>query len=257
MNILQSFLLGIVEGFTEFLPISSTFHLIFTSKLLALPSSDFLKLFEVFIQSGAICAVLFLYGGTLLRNQALLSKVVLSFLPTALIGLALHGLIKEIFFESTQLMLSVFALMGVIFLMLEKSQLSLTKECESLTIREALIIGLAQACSVVPGVSRAGAVIVTMMLLGFKRNQAAIYAFYLSIPTILAASILDLYQGRSLLVNNTDGWLILGIGFLTALVTALVVVKWLIQYLSKHSLILFGWYRLALAVSLLLIMATT
>ncbi len=251
MNILQSILLGIVEGLTEFLPISSTFHLIITSRLVGLHSTDFLKLFEVVIQSGAIGAVIILYARTLIHDHLLLSRVLLSFLPTAIVGLVLHSIIKQIFFESIPLMLTVFAGVGIIFLLIEKSHFALTKQCESLTSRDALIIGLAQACSVIPGVSRSGAVIVCMMLLGYKRDQAALYTFYLSLPTILSATAFDLYQERSLLITYENGWLLLGVGFFTALITALVVVKWLIQYLSHNSLALFGWYRIVLATTLL------
>lgn len=247
MNILQSLILGIVEGLTEFLPISSTFHLIVSARLLALNSSDFLKLFEVVIQSGAIFALLFIYTKTLLKDKKLLLNVFYSFIPTALVGLSLHKIIKTVFFESNWLMLSVFIAMGLIFLILERYSLKLTKDCHSLTPKQALLIGLAQACSVVPGVSRAGSVIVAMMLLGYKRDEAAKYTFLLSLLTIFAASALDLFQGRAALIAYTDGWLLLVIGFITALLSAYLVVKWFTEYLKTHTLAIFGWYRLAVA----------
>ncbi len=247
MNILQSFILGIVEGLTEFLPISSTFHLIVSARFLNLISSDFLKLFEVVIQSGAIVALLFLYTRTLLTDKKLLLNVFYSFIPTAIIGFLLHNIIKTIFFESNWLMLLAFVGMGLVFLIIEKNPPVLIKACAQLTGKQAVLIGLAQACSVIPGVSRAGSVIVAMMLLGYKRDEAAKYTFLLSIPTIIAASVFDLFQGRGLLMNFSDGWLLLIIGFVTALVVAYFVVKWLTTYLSTHSLEIFGWYRLALA----------
>lgn len=252
MNILQSFILGIVEGLTEFLPISSTFHLIVSARFLNLISSDFLKLFEVVIQSGAIVALLFLYTKTLLTDKKLLFNVFSSFIPTAVIGFLLHNIIKTIFFESNWLILLAFVGMGLVFLIIEKNPPVLTKDCASLTGKQAVLIGLAQACSVIPGVSRAGAVIVAMMLLGYKRDEAAKYTFLLSLPTIIAASALDLFQGRELLMIISDGWLLLGIGFVTALAVAYFVVKWLTTYLSTHTLEIFGWYRLALAGILIL-----
>jgi len=256
MNILQSLILGIVEGLTEFLPISSTFHLIVSTRLLALPSTEFLKLFEVVIQSGAVAALLFLYAKTLWRDHKLLTLVFYSFLPTAVVGLLLHKVIKTVFFETGWLMLLVFVLVGLIFIILEKylshPALSPTKSCKSLTPAHALIIGLSQACSIIPGVSRAGAVIVAMMILGYKRDESAKYTFLLSLPTIFAASALDLYQGRQLLGALSDGWLLLGLGFFTAMVVAYLVMKWLIRYLATHTLEIFGWYRLVLATLLIL-----
>lgn len=256
MNILQSLVLGVVEGLTEFLPISSTFHLIVTSKILGLISTDFLKIFEVVIQSGAIFALIFIYTKTLLNDKKLLINVIYSFIPTALVGFFLHTIIKTIFFESNWLMLIVFIGVGVIFLILEKYLRSrpnyLKNSCESISLSHALIIGLAQSFSVVPGVSRAGSVIVAMMLLGYKRDEAAKYTFLLSLPTIFAASALDLFQGRELLMTLSDSWILIGIGFFTSLVVAYLVVKWLTKYLATHTLEIFGWYRLIVATGLIL-----
>jgi len=252
MNILQSLILGIVEGLTEFLPISSTFHLIVTSRILGIPATDFVKIFEVVIQSGAIMALLFIYTKTLLNDKKLLLTVFYSFLPTAIVGFGLHKIIKTIFFESNWLMLSVFVGIGILFLVIEKYQLSLSKKCEDITPKQAVLIGLAQACSVVPGVSRAGSVIVAMMFLGYKRDEAAKYTFLLSLPTIFAASALDLYQGRELLSGLTGSWSLIGIGFITALIVAYFVVKWFTRYLATHTLEIFGWYRLAVAAILII-----
>lgn len=255
MNITQSFILGIIEGLTEFLPISSTFHLIVSSRILGIKSTDFVKLFEVVIQSGAIVSLLFIYTKTLLSDKKLFLNVIYSFLPTALVGLVLHKIIKTIFFESNWLMLIVFIGVGIIFLVLEKNiktkPVPLSSECDSITPIHALIIGFAQATSVIPGVSRAGSVIVSMMLLGYKRDEAAKYTFLLSLPTIFAASALDLYQGRELLATLSDSWLIIGVGFTTSFVVAYLVVKWLTKYLATHTLEIFGWYRLIAAAILI------
>lgn len=259
MNILHSLVMGVVEGLTEFLPISSTFHLIMTARILSLPSTDFLKLFEVVIQSGAVGALLFLYAKTLLSNKKLLQSVIYSFIPTAVIGLVLYKIIKTVFFEADWLMLSAFVIMGLVFLFLEgylrQSGQQLTKTCESITPSHALLIGTAQSLSVVPGVSRAGSVIVAMMMLGYKRDESARYTFLLSLPTIFAASALDLFQGRDLLMSQSNNWGILAVGFLTSGIVAYLVMRWFIRYLQSHTLEIFGWYRLIMAGILLLLMA--
>jgi undecaprenyl-diphosphatase len=149
-------------------------------------------------------------------------------------------------------MLGVFIAVGLLFLVIERLSLSLTKTCDTITTKQALLIGLAQACSVVPGVSRAGSVIVAMMFMGYKRDEAAKYTFLLSLPTIFAASALDIYQGRELLATLADGWMLLGIGSLVALISAYLVMKWFTKYLSTHTLELFGWYRLVVAVGLVI-----
>ncbi len=255
MNFWNSIILGIVEGLTEFLPISSTFHLIVTSKILGLTSTDFLKLFEVFIQSGAIFALVFIYAQSLLSNRKLLTNTLSAFIPTAIVGGILYKVIKSVFFETDWLMLTVFVLVGILFLVLEKylkdHKVVLSKTCSNLTIKDSLLIGLAQAVSVVPGVSRAGSVIVAMMTMGYRRDEAAKFTFLLSLPTIFAASALDLYQGRELLTTTGAGWSLLALGFLTSLIVAYGVVKWLTKYLATHTLAIFGWYRLIVAAILI------
>jgi len=248
--------MGVIEGLTEFLPISSTFHLIVTAHLLALPSTDFVKMFEVVIQSGAICALALLYTQTLLKDRRLLGLVISSFIPTAIIGLALDKVIKNVFFEANWLMLSVFIGMGILFILVERiikaRQYELTKTTASMTVGQAIFLGFAQACSIIPGVSRAGSILLPMIVMGYKRSEAAKYTFYLSLPTIFAASALDLYKGRALLLTSgTNNWLTLGIGFIVSLIVAYAVVKWLIRYLSSHTLEIFGWYRLVVAAILI------
>ncbi|MBP9670448.1 undecaprenyl-diphosphate phosphatase [Candidatus Woesebacteria bacterium] len=259
MNNLQAIILGIVEGLTEFLPVSSTFHLIFSAKLLGLESSEFLKLFDVFIQSGAIFALVFIYATTLLTNKKLFMNVVYAFIPTAIVGTVLYKVIKGIFFEADWLMLGVFILVGILFIFLEKylknHQITLAKNCDHLTPRDSLIIGTSQALSVVPGVSRAGSVIVAMMILGYKREEAAKFTFLLSLPTIFAASAMDLYQSRELLASMSGGWGLLATGSVISLIVAYLVVKWFTTYLAHHTLEIFGWYRLVLGSLIIISMA--
>lgn len=250
MTILHSLILGIVEGLTEFLPISSTFHLIATSRWLSLANNDFLSTFEVVIQGGAILALLTIYLRTLLTNRTLSSRVLLSFLPTAVVGFVLYSFIKSYFFAATWLSWVIFVLVGLLFLLTESwvssGRLNLRHSLESLTNAQALLIGLAQSLAVIPGVSRAGSVIVAMMFLGYRRDEAARYTFLLSLPTILAASSLDLLRSRSLFSQPNETFL-LALGFVTSFVVAYFVVKWFLHYLSSHTLRLFAWYRFILA----------
>jgi len=254
MNIFQAVLLGIVEGLTEFLPISSTFHLIFASKLFGVTQNDFLQLFEVFIQGGAIIAVLFLYGRELLKNRDLMKKIAVSFVPTAVIGLALYKVIKTIFFHSNNLMIGVFVAMGVVFLAMEwlikRDKLKLDKTVKNLTYTEAFLIGVIQSLAVIPGVSRAGAVMVGFMFMKFRRDEAAKYSFMLAVPTILAASGYDLFKMRSVLSGNANNFVLLAVGTVAAFVSAYFVIRWFIDFLKKRTLTIFAFYRFIIAIIL-------
>ncbi len=244
MEIYQAIILGLVEGLTEFLPVSSTFHLIFASQLMQLESSDFLKFFEVFIQAGAILAVLFLYGKELLVNRRLQIALILSFIPTAVVGFLLHSVIKNVFFENNILMLSAFFLLGVIFIFFEKLHQSKTNNLDQLQWWQALLVGTAQALAVIPGVSRSGAVILCMLLLGHNRATAAKYSFLLALPTICSAAALDLWKMQGQIGFARGEVTVLIIGSITAFIASLVILRWFINFLSKHSLAAFGYYRL-------------
>ena len=253
MNIFQAILLGVIEGVTEFLPISSTFHLIWGAKLMGIGQTDFLKMFEVVIQSGAILAVVALYLRTVLKDVKLLQKVMVSFVPTALVGLVLYKIIKGVFFENLWLQISVFILVGIFFIIFEKRwrKKGPEKLANQINYPEAVLIGLAQATAVIPGVSRAGAVIVAMLILGVKREEAAKYSFLLAVPTLLAASGLEVFKSRTILFGQIHNMGLLLVGFLVSFISAFIVVKWFVSYLSKHDMAIFGWYRLGLALILL------
>lgn len=255
MNLLDALILGLIEGLTEFLPISSTAHLIISSKLLGIEQTDFQKFFEVFIQSGAILSVLVLYARYLTKHKEIVKKTVVSFLPTAVIGFFLFRTIKNVFFESDPLILSMLVLFGFMFLlmelMIEKKQIRLTKTLHHLSYKDALIIGFLQAVAVIPGVSRAGIVLIAMMFLGYRRHEAAVYSFLLAIPTIFAASAYDLYKSQYLLFNLQENFLTLSVGLVTAFIAAYVAVGWFVNHLKTQTLHLFGYYRIALAIILL------
>ncbi len=256
MNFLQAIILGIVEGLTEYLPISSTFHLIWASKFLALGQTEFQKMFEIVIQSGAILSVVLIYFRELLIDRKLLTKIFVSFIPTALVGLVLYKVIKNVFFESLWMQLIVFALVGLVFILFERSQFKnrLTRTIPEITYQEAIIVGLVQSLAIFPGVSRAGAVMLILMFLKIRRDEAAKYSFLLAVPTLLAASALDLVKSRQVLFHQAGNLPLLFVGFVVSMVAAFVVIKWFIGYLQKHDLALFGYYRIALAVSLSFLM---
>src|SRR4030042_3770942 len=249
MGVWDPILLGIVEGLTEFLPVSSTFHLIAVARLLGRGEGEFAKLFEVFIQSGAVLAVLLLYWGKLKKDSALLGKMLVSFVPTALLGVLAYGTIKRVFFISYSWMIGIFVLVGLVFFIFEalvkKGTLSPRKALIELSSRDAIIIGLVQCLAFFPAVSRAGAVIVIMMILGYRRADSAAFSFLLAIPTIFSAGVYDLYKTRDLILSSGYNAIILLVGSLVALRVALVAVRWLIRYLQNHTLNIFGFYRLA------------
>jgi undecaprenyl-diphosphatase len=257
MDALQAVILAVVEGITEFLPVSSTFHLIMTARLLGMAGGDFQKMFEVVVQGGAILAVVWLYRDRLRTDRDLLLKTAVAFLPTALLGALLYRTVKAVFFESYPAMVLIFIVVGIAFLVFEilvkKGVLRPLKAVSSLTWRDAFLVGLFQSASFLPGVSRAGAVILTMMVLGYKRSDSAFFSFFLSIPTLLSAGLYDLYKSRELLLHSGTNILLLALGMAVAFIVAFFAVKWLISYLQRHSLVLFGWYRIAAGLAALLI----
>ncbi len=250
MDYLNALILGVVEGLTEFLPISSTFHLIFFSKLLGISQTEFQKTFEIFIQTGAVLAIVILYFKTLITNKKLIINLIYSLIPTAILGFIFYGFIKSTLFDSYYLMIASLIIIGLIILILEKliskQKIILNKTIDRLTPIEALIIGLVQCLAFLPGVSRAGAVIIIMLILKYKRQDSALYSFLLAIPTIIGAGLLDLYQTN--LVFSSSQLILLIIGFFTAGLTAFYSAKWLISYLQKHSLEIFAYYRIILAI---------
>ncbi|EKE14170.1 MAG: undecaprenol kinase [uncultured bacterium] len=252
MNLLNALILGLVEGMTEFLPISSTAHLIISSKLLNIPQTEFQKFFEVFIQSGAILAVVVIYWNIILKNKNLLINIILSFIPTAVVGLLLHKVIKGVFFESFTLIAASLFIIGLFFIifefLLKKKIVRTNKKIIQMTIIQALIIGTGQSLAVVPGISRAGAVLLTMMILGFNREESALYSFVLAVPTLFAASALDLLKIDPQLIFVDNNLIFLIVGTVTSFISALFAIKWFVKFLQKNTLTSFGFYRIGLAI---------
>jgi undecaprenyl-diphosphatase len=249
MDYINAIILSIVEGITEFLPISSTGHLILTSDLLRIQQTDFVKSFEVIIQLGAILAVVVLYARTLLTNRQVLSKIFVAFLPAAVFGLLFYSVIKKFLIGNTIVTLWALFLGGIILIIAEKfykEQPHHLDKIEKLSYRNAIFIGLAQSVSMIPGVSRAAATILGGLFVGLKRKAAVEFSFLLAIPTMAAATGLDLVKSN--FSFSSQEWGALTIGFVGAFMTALLAVKFFLRYIRNHTFVAFGVYRIVLAV---------
>lgn len=238
--------MGVVEGLTEFLPISSTGHLILTGQLLGLPETEFLKSFEIIIQLGAILAVLVLFIRKVWRDLELIKKTALAFLPAAIVGFGLYKLIKSYFLGNSLLVLAMLFLGGLVFLWLERRPREAGLEnLKDMTYRQAFLIGLCQALAVIPGVSRSGATILGGLSVGLSRRAIVEFSFLLAVPTMFAATGYDLLKSGA--AFGAGDWQILIIGFVTAFITAIVAVRWFLQFVSRNSFRIFGWYRIAIS----------
>ncbi|MFA6760543.1 MAG: undecaprenyl-diphosphate phosphatase [Sulfuricurvum sp.] len=246
MTIFDAIILGVIEGLSEFLPISSTGHLILASKLLGLEQDDALKAFEVSIQLGSIIAVLFLFSQKLLTNRSLWLKIIVAFMPTAIFGFLLYKHIKALFgVETVAIMLIVG---GVVFLVLEYFRRdrddSKDKSIEDLTLKESILIGFFQTLAMIPGTSRSGSTIIGGLVAGLSRRSAAEFSFLLAIPTMFSATIYDLFKNRDILAF--DDLSLIAVGFATAFVTSYFTLKAVIGFLTRHTFVIFGIYRIAL-----------
>jgi undecaprenyl-diphosphatase len=229
MDITQAVALGIVEGLTEFLPISSTGHLILTSHLLGLPDTDFLKSFEVVIQLGAILAVVTLYWRKLLWDWHIMQRIVVALLPAIGVGYLFYATIRSLLASPLTVVIAL-AVGGLGLILFEAYRREPVRPLlvDELSYRQAFFVGLTQACSVVPGVSRAGATIVGGLLVGLSRPAAVEFSFLLGVPTMVAATTLDILKHAATL-SLLDIQSIV-IGFVTSFLVALLAIKFLLRY---------------------------
>ncbi|MEK7099960.1 MAG: undecaprenyl-diphosphatase UppP [Patescibacteria group bacterium] len=249
MTWLDSIILGIVEGITEFLPISSTGHLILTSTLLGLPSTEFLKSYEIAIQLGAIAAVVVLYFKSFFDIE-ILKRIAVAFIPTGVIGLLLHDVVKTYLLGNVSVVLWSLALGGValiVFELLHKENEATESDIRTITYTQAFMVGLFQALAIVPGVSRSAATIVGGLLVGIRRVAIVEFSFLLAVPVMAAATGLDLLKTAS--VFTTADMLNLGIGLVVSFVVAIISIRFLLQYVRKHTFIPFGIYRILIALA--------
>ena len=247
----QVILLGLLEGLTEFIPVSSTGHLLLAGHFLGFQSPK--KVFEVLIQLGAILAILSVYAGKLWhmlrafpssgQTRRFVLGIVLAFLPAAVAGVLLHGVIKGVLFESPALVCWMLILGGIVLLFMDRVRLEPRyHDVAQLPPSQALKIGLFQCLAMVPGVSRSGATIVGAMLMGADKRTAAEFSFFLAMPTMAGAFAYDLYKN----LGDIDTATIRGIalGFATAFVAGVIVVRFLLDFVSRHGFAPFAWWRI-------------
>lgn len=247
MTYLDTIILGIIEGVTEFLPVSSTGHLILASHLLGIPDGGFTATFNIAIQLGAIAAVTLLYFKDLLRIPVL-TRLLVAFIPTGIIGFLLYKIIKTYFLGNELLVVTMLALGGVALIVFElfyKEKPDAPVDVTSITYTQSFIIGLCQSLAMVPGVSRSAATIVGGLLMGIRRTAIVEFSFLLAVPTMVAATGYDLLKSYDTLTFDNLGLLLSG--FLTAFVVALLAMRFLLAYVRKYSFLPFGIYRILLA----------
>ena len=268
LEILKSVLFGIVEGITEWLPISSTGHMILLDEFIHLGVSvEFYKLFEVVIQLGAILAVIILYfekiwplknkNGTLTLDRTTLNlwgKIIVACFPAAIIGILFDDWMEENFFTPQVVSLALIAY-GFLFVIIEKYGLGSksVQRVEDISYQKAFEVGVFQLFSLVPGTSRSGSTIIGGLLIGLERSVAAEFTFYLAIPVMIGASLLKLikYVMRMGFVFDSNELLLLTVGCIVAFIVSIIVIRFLMSYIKKHNFIPFGYYRIVLGILVL------
>mgnify|MGYP000409086842 FL=1 len=253
MNIFESIILGIVQGFTEFLPISSTGHLIVVSEFMGIKQTAVTKAYEVIIQFAAILAVIINYKDKFtLKKIELWKKLILAFIPIGVVGFLFAKQIKTLF--SVEVVAVMFIMGGIIFLIVEryyKKKEHEINDIEEVSYKQALLIGLAQICALIPGTSRAGSTIIGAMLVGLSRKASAEFSFLLALPVMCATTAYDLMKHYN---DFSDANLtVLAVGFVTSFIVAYITIKLFLRFLEKFTFVFFGVYRILLGVLLLVL----
>ena len=249
MDFITAFILGIVQGISEFLPISSTGHMILASHLMGLKHTEFLKSFEIAIQVGTILSVVVLYWRSLLVDFEVIKRLAVAFIPTGVLGLTLYKLIKGYLLGSETVVLCSLLIGGIFIVAFEywyREKEDATSEIREISYKHAVIIGLFQSIAMIPGVSRSASTILGGLWLGLKRKTIVEFTFLLAVPTMLAATGYDLIKSGSLFSFDQIQYLL--VGFVTAFVVALLTIKFLLQFIKTHTFIPFGIYRIVLVV---------
>ena len=266
--IFKAIIMGMVEGITEFLPISSTGHLILADSLLNFWTKDKADLFIVVIQLGAISAVIYLYWGRLWRAlmglitgkdperknpRQLGISLIISTIPIMLIGLMFDKALKAALFNPTVVAISLIV-GGLIIFWAERQQHKLTfkyAEAEDIDIKTAIIIGLIQCLALIPGTSRSGSTIIGSLFLGVSRKASAEYSFFLGIPVLVGAGLLDLTKNHHILTSAED-WTIMAVGVVVSFIFAMIFIKWLVNWVSTRDFTLFAWWRIVVGILVLI-----
>jgi undecaprenyl-diphosphatase len=252
MNLLQATLLGIVEGITEFLPVSSTGHMILAAKLLRMAQTDFVSSFEIAIQLGAILAVVILYARTVILNREIAKRLLAAFIPTAILGAVFYKIIKHVLLKSANVVAWSLLLGGiviVIFELLYKEKESAVKELGRISYGQSVAIGAFQSIAMVPGVSRAAATIIGGLSVGVSRRAIVEFSFLLAVPTMAAAAGLDLLKSST--PFTMDQWGLFAVGFVTSFIVAMAAVRWFLRFIQNHGFIAFGVYRIIVGAAFL------
>ncbi len=254
MDILDAIYLGIIEGITEFIPVSSTGHLIVLSDLLGLEQNNVNKAFEIIIQFAAILALVFVYPSKFtFKHINLWTKIALAFIPIGVIGFLFSNQVKAIF--SIDVVAWAFIAGGIVFLIVEhfyKEEKTHIIDVENVSYKQALYIGLAQVFALIPGMSRAGASIIGAMLVGLNRKASAEFSFLLAVPVMAATTAYDLLKHHKEILHSGN-LLNLGIGFVVSFLVALCVIKLFLKFLEKFTFVAFGIYRIAFGILILVI----
>jgi len=255
----KALVLGIVEGLTEFLPISSTGHLILAGSLLHF-DGEVSKVFEVVIQAGAMLAIIWEYRERFSKvavgfvsdsvSRKFVLRLAVAFMPAAVFGLAFSKLIKRYLFQPIPVA-AAFVVGALVILWVERRKANVRVDSvDAMSLGDALKVGLAQTLALVPGTSRSGATIIGGMLFGLSRRTATEFSFFLAVPTLLAAAGYDLFKNRHLL--RREDLSLFGVGFIAAFISAFFCVRWLLRYVSRHDFKAFAWYRIAFGAVILL-----
>lgn len=253
MSYLQAVILGIVEGITEFLPISSTAHLILSGAVFGVAPTTFVKSFEIVIQCGAILAVVWLYWKKTIFNTAIAKKIAVAFLPTAVFGFLLYKVFKSYLMENAFIVVAALIVGGIFLIIFEywhEEKADAVGSIEAISYKNCFLIGLCQAVAIIPGVSRAGATIIGGLFLGVRRKTIVEFSFLLAVPTMLAATGYDLLKTGFAFTPDQFGRLFTG--FAVSFLVALLAVTFLVRYIERHDFKWFGVYRITIGIVFLL-----